>query len=481
MLIIGMAGINPSNDTFGIRVRGSGGVIALLLFAFAYLLLSGCHDNREKGGKSSYDLTQMKDSGELTALTLYGSTSYFIYRGQNMGFQYELGERFAESLGLKLRVETAANMQELTRKLLTGEGDFIAYGLPITKEGKDSLLYCGEKMITYQVIVQRKNGGKTLKDVTELIGKEVYVKPGKHYDRLLNLNEELGGGITIHAVNDSSTVEDLIAKVAQGKIPYTVADNDLARLNSTYYTNLNVDLAISLEQPSSWAVRKECTELAAAADKWYKENVTSPTYAASVKRYFEDSKLISRSSILSIEEGRISYYDDLFKKYAKAIDWDWRLLASIAYAESNFDTTVVSWSGAKGLMQLMPSTARAMGVPSGKEQDPEESVKAAVKYIAAIGKSLQMIKDKQERVNFVLAAYNSGLGHIYDAMALTEKYGKDKLLWEDNVEEFILLKSDEKYFTDPVCKNGYFHGIETYNFVRDVMARFDYYKQVIKE
>lgn len=86
MLIIGMAGINPSNDTFGIRVRGSGGVIALLLFAFAYLLLSGCHDNREKGGKSSYDLTQMKDSGELTALTLYGSTSYFIYRDRIWDF-----------------------------------------------------------------------------------------------------------------------------------------------------------------------------------------------------------------------------------------------------------------------------------------------------------------------------------------------------------------------------------------------------------
>ena len=81
------------------------------------------------------------------------------------------------------------------------------------------------------------------------------------------------------------------------------------------------------------------------------------------------------------------------KKYAKDIDWDWRILASLAYTESNFDTTAVSWAGAKGLMQLMPRTARAMGVPPGKEQNPEESIKAAVKYIAATSRSFNAIKD----------------------------------------------------------------------------------------
>ena len=126
--------------------------------------------------------------------------------------------------------------------------------------------------------------------------------------------------------------------------------------------------------------------------------------------------------------------------------------SSLAYTESNFDTTAVSWAGAKGLMQLMPATARAMGVPPGKEQNPEESVKAAIKYIAATDRSFSMIPDKQERLNFILASYNAGLGHIYDAMALAEKYGKNKLVWKDNVENFILLKSNEEYFTDCLQK-----------------------------
>ncbi|WP_077154707.1 MltF family protein [Bacteroides bouchesdurhonensis] len=455
----------------------------LPLFLIFVCCISGCrknHHSKEEG--NDRDLTQIKDSGELVVLTLYSSTSYFIYRGQEMGFQYELSEQFAKNLGVKLRIEVANNVHELIQKLLAGEGDMIAYNLPITKEWKDSLIYCGEDVITHQVIVQQGNGKeRPLKDVTELIGKNIYVKPGKYYDRLVNLNNELGGGILIHKVtNDSITTEDLITQVAQGKIPYTVSDNDLARLNKTYYPNLNINLSISFDQRSSWAVRKDSPELAAAANKWHKENMTSPAYTASMKRYFENSKMMPHSPILSLKEGKISHFDPLFKKYSKEIGWDWRMLASLAYTESNFDTTVVSWAGAKGLMQLMPATARAMGVPPGKEQNPEESIKAAIKYIMATDRSFSMIPDKQERLNFILASYNAGLGHIYDAMALAEKYGKNKLVWKDNVENFILLKSNEEYFTDPVCKNGYFRGSETYNFVREIMSRFESYKKKIK-
>lgn len=457
----------------------------LLWYCLCFLLfcLGACHNKRhvpEEAGHA-HDLAQIKDSDELVVLTLYSSTSYFIYRGQAMGFQYELSEQFAKSLGVKLRIEVARNVPEMIQKLLNGEGDIIAYNLPITKEWKDSLIYCGEEVITHQVIVQRNNGKtKPLKDVTELIGKDVYVKPGKYYDRLVNLDKELGGGIHIHEVtNDSITVEDLITQVAQGKIAYTVADNDLAKLNATYYPNLNTGLSISFDQRAAWAVRKDCPQLAKAANEWHEKNMTSPAYTASMKRYFEISKAMPHSPILSLREGKISHYDDLFKKYAKEIDWDWRMLASLAYTESNFDTTAVSWAGAKGLMQLMPATARAMGMPPGMEQNPEESIKAAVKYIAATNRSLSMIPDKNERLKFILAAYNAGLGHVNDAMALAEKYGKNKFVWDNNVDDYILLKSNEEYFTDPVCKNGYFRGIETYNFVRDITARYETYKKKI--
>ena len=457
--------------------------VLFILILFTLLgLTGGCKERKAKTLKATpNDLSQLKDSGRLVVLTLYNSTSYFIYRGQEMGFQYELAQQFAQSLGLKMEVKVAKNVADMERKLINGEGDLIAYNLPITKEGKNRVTYCGNEIITHQVIVQQ-TGRQTrpLKDVTELIGKEVYVKPGKYYERLVNLNQELGGGILIKKVtSDSIGVEDLIAQVSEGKIQYTVADNDIARLNATYFPNLNIHLSISFDQRSSWAVRRDCPLLAQAANEWQKNNATSPAYTASMKRYFETSKSLPHSPILSLREGKISHYDELFKKYAKEINWDWRLLASLAYKESNFDTTAVSWAGAKGLMQLMPSTAHAMGMPPGKEQNAEESIKAAVKYLGITTKSFMQIPEP-ERIHFVLASYNSGIGHVLDAMALAEKYGKKKYVWKDNVEKYILLKSQEEYFTDSVCKYGYFRGTETYTFVRDIMGRYEQYKKKIK-
>lgn len=454
----------------------------IYLLIVACICMLSCRQQVNHDSAIQVDLTEIKDSGVLVALTLNSSISYFNYRGEPMGFQYELAKQFAESQGLKLQMKTARTTHELVHMLLKGEGDLIAYPLPVTKEFKDSVSFCGEDIITHQVLVQR-NGGKNkpITNVTELIGKEVYAKPGKYLNRLINLDKELGGGILIHQVdNDSISTEDLITQVATGEIDYAICDNDLARLNKTYYPQLNINVAISFDQRSSWAVRQTSPQLKEVVNQWHDTNVTSPAYRASTKRYFENSKRIPHGSILSVKDGKISHFDHLFKKYAEEIGWDWRLLASLAFTESNFDTTAVSWAGAKGLMQLMPRTARAMGVPEGKEQNPEESVKAAAKYLKLTARSFSKIEDPNERIKFVLAAYNGGMGHVFDAMALAEKYGKNKYVWDNNVADFILLKSNEEYFNDPVCRNGYFRGIETFNFVKEILARAEVYKQKIK-
>lgn len=453
--------------------------IRLTLFFCLVVVLCAC--GRGRHSEESYDdLPEIRERGELVVLTLNSSTSYFDYRGEPMGFQYELAEQFAHFMDLKLKLKVMNNATEMVAALLRGEGDLIAYNLNMTNSWKDSLIYCGEESITHQVLVQRK-GKNALKDVTQLLGKEVYVLPGKYQERLENLDQELGGGIEIRElVTDTLTVENLISWVPDGKIDYTVASNDVARINRTYYANLDIDLVLSFDQRSSWAVRKTSPLLAEAADRWHRENINSPEFKASAKRYFELNKRPAHASILSVKDGKISHYDELFRKYAKLIGWDWRLLASLAYTESNFDPYVVSWAGARGLMQLMPATARNLGVPPGKEADPEESIKAGVKYIERLQKTFSKVKDEEERVKFVLAAYNAGVGHVTDAMALAEKYGKNPYRWDHQVDHYLLLKSNEEYYQDPVCKNGYFRGIETYNFVRSVLERAALYRKKIK-
>lgn len=442
------------------------------------LLWWSCHSGKQE--ESGFDLPQIKERGELVAIMANSSTSYFNYRGEPMGFQYELAQQFARSLGVKLKVKVVNNSSDMIHHLLNGDGDLIAYDLSVTNSGKDSLLYCGKENISHQVLVQRR-GKKALTDVTQLVGKDVYVYPGSFYTRMVNLNNELGGGIHIHKVEtDSITEEDLITWVAEGKIDYTVSTNEVAKINRTYYPNLDIGLVVSFDQRSSWAVRKTSPLLAEFADKWHKEHMNSPEFKASSRRYFELNKRVSHGAILSVKEGKISYYDEWFRKYAVTIDWDWRLLAALAYTESNFNPHTTSWAGACGLMQLMPKTAWAMGVPVGKEYDPEESIKAAVKYIQQLQVIFAKIPDKEERAKFVLAAYNAGVGHVTDAMALAEKYGKNHYIWEHNVAHYILLKSHEEYYQDPVCRNGYFRGTETYNFVREVTERASVYRQKIK-
>lgn len=454
----------------------------ILLLPFFVLLLSSCNSNKkgqEKEDILSIDFPQLKAEGEITAVTLYSSISYFQYKMQPMGYEYDLISDFARSEGLKLNIKVAENPTRLIEMLEAGEADVVAYPIQINNKLKEQILYCGREEVDSQVLIQRSNKGDTLvEDVTQLIGKEVYVKPGtRYFDRLKNLNTELGGDIYIREVDqDSITTEDLIAMVSQGKIPYTVSDENIARLNKTYFWNINVSLKISFLQRSSWVVRKSSPELAKAINTWASDKAGSHVYKALTKRYFELSKQPFDSEMPEVKNGHISPYDDLFRKHSKNIGWDWQLLASIGYQESRFNPNVVSWAGAEGLMGIMPNTAKALGVSPHELKEPDAGIRTGVDCLRRFRQGFSEIADPMEKIKFTLGAYNAGIGHIYDAQRLAEKYGKDPNIWDDNVADYIRLKNDPIYYNDPVCKHGYLRGSETFNYVREVIDRYKYYK-----
>lgn len=457
----------------------------LFLTCFLFSLLFSCKTKPQVEEKK-YDFEQIKASGELTIITLSSSTSYFIYKDEPMGYDYELCRDFCEHYGLKLNVKVAENQTKLLEMLEKGEGDLIAYGMPIQNELKDSVLYCGLEQISHQVLVQRANKGDTLvQDVTELIGKEVYVKHDtKYHKRLINLNAELGTGIVIKDIEkDTITAEDLIGMVSDGKISYTVSDENIAKLNRTYYKNINVSLPISGDQRSSWIVRRNTPELAKALDSWFEDNGNAPIYKGVIKKYFELSKIdlegdSQNDSIInaSIPKGHLSPYDDLFKKHAKTANVDWKLLAAIAYHESHFRNDVSSWAGAVGMMGLMPKTAVAMGISSEDRQNPDLNIMAGTKYLASLIKMFSSVSDETEKMKLVLAAYNGGIGHIKDAQALARKYEANPNIWDGNVRKYVELKSNPEYYNDPVCRNGYFRGSETIRYVDNVISKWDSYK-----
>lgn len=453
-------------------------VLFLCLFC---LLFSACRLSQKKEeAKSATDLQVIREKGELTAVTLNTSTSYFIYKMQQMGYEYELIENLAESLGLELNIKIAENITRLEEMLQNGEADVVAYPMQMDNTMKNNYLFCGVEQQNHLVIVQRAEKGDTiLKDVTGLIGKEVWVKSNsRHHERLVSLNTELGGGIIIKEIErDTVTTEDLIEMVSEGEIRYTVSDNVLARLNRTYYRNIDIRLPISFPQRASWIVRKDCQELADTINEWAANISRSTILRAATKRYFEQSKedeFLSGGVI--IKKGDISPYDDLFRKYAAETQWDWQLLASIAYQESKFHNHLESWAGAKGLMGIMPRTARNLGFPPDSLDNPEVSIQAGIKCLTYFGRDFSDIEDTEEWLKFTLASYNAGSGHVIDARNLAAKYGKDPNTWDEHVAEYICLKSELQYYKDPVCKHGYLRGTETFRYVKEVMTRYKFYK-----
>ena len=453
----------------------------LTILFTSILLLASCTTSEKNNQIEQIDSFLLPDT--LRIGTIYSPTSYFMYRGETLGFDYRLIKSFCDEKNIVMDIVVAPGLETLVELLDSGHIDIAAYEIPITAEYKRKVHSCGPVSMNSQVLVQPKSDN-IIRDVTELVGKDIYVERNSKYQfRLENLNEELGGGIRIHTVNrDTLITEDLIQMVSDGSIPLTVVDSDIARINKTYFKNLDITLPISFAQRSAWGVSTDKSWIGDSIDAWLKLDEPRQKYSWLLKRYFELAKNENISSSLNFKNGKISIYDNLFKKYAKTIDWDWRLIASQGYVESRFDTTVVSWVGARGIMQVMPSTARALGLNPEEIVKPEPNIRTAVEIIRILEKSFQnRISNDVERKKFVVAAYNSGAAHIYDAMAIAKKIGKNPAIWENNVEDALLLKANPDFYNDTsICKYGYFRGRQTCTYVKQVFEIFDKCKNNIK-
>lgn len=419
----------------------------------------------------------------LRVATLYSPNSYFIYRQVKMGYDYDLVNSLTVDKGLVLDLHVAPSLSAAIEMLDSGKVDLIAYEVPITAEYQEHALPCGPENVTTQVLVQPKaTDSPLITDVTQLAGRDIYVELGSKYEaRLRNLNDEIGGGIHIHTLDrDTIIAEDIIAMVSNGTVPLTIVDSDIAHVNKTYFNDLDITMEVSFPQRSQWAVSPEKKWLADSINSWLGQEKSRSDMARIHKRYFELSKNeAALRPAIDLSRGYISPMDGLFRRYAREIGWDWRLLAAQGYTESHFDSTLVSWAGAKGIMQIMPSTARAYHRTADELRNNDTSVMLACEIIKALDRALtSKVPDPTERLKFIIAAYNSGIAHIYDAIELARKYGLDPQKWDGNVAQALMMKSKPEYYNDPVCKYGYFRGRQTFEYVNQV---FDFYALTLEK
>ena len=468
-------------------------IFSLLLL----IILFSCRIGENKGKKSIFnkknELTRIMRSGRLRAVVDYNSTNYFVYRGKPMGFKYELLRLLADDMGLELEISVSNNLRETFEGLNSNQYDLVAKNLTVTKKRDETMEFTIPLEQTRQVLVQRKPKNwqnmpalavedSLIRNQLDLAGKKVHVqKNTAYYRRLINLSDEIGEEIII--VEDSGNgVEQLISMVANGKIDYTVCDENVAKVNQSYFPNLDVATPVSFPQNIAWAVRNDSGEWLKYLNNWIRNIKKTATYNILYRKYFENSRSgpMMASDYHSAGGGKISPYDNLIKAAAKEANLDWRFVAAVIYRESRFNAHAESWAGAYGLMQVMPGSADLFRINDYEE--PEENIKVGVRLLKWLDEKFAAeIPDSTERIKFTLASYNVGLGHVKDAQRLAKKYDKDPTVWKNNVDYFLLNKSASKFFTDPVVRWGYCRGEEPYQYVNKVLTTYRHYRNIIEE
>ncbi len=462
--------------------------LSLILGLAGVLLAVGSCARDEAEPDPGADLPEIEERGTVRAITSYGPLSYFIYRGEPLGFDYELVGRFADSLGLELDIIPAYDIAEMLDLLESGEGDLIAYRLSVTSDRRERVEFSDTVASTRQVLVQPKPDDwrevprhiterRLIRRPYELAGREVHVRAASAYvSRLENLAREIGDPIDIVEAPRDVTTEQLIEAVHKGEVPLTVADENIARITASYYRDVDVETPISLVQRTAWAVRPGSTELLSRINEWLAAEREHADFNVIYRRYFDTPRAFrSRldDSAFSSVGGSISPWDDIFREVAREIEWDWRLLAALAYQESRFNPNARSWAGAVGVMQLMPATARQHG--AGSPTDPRQSIEAGARYLLWLDETwTREIDDDETRLRFVLASYNVGRGHVQDARRLAEYYGDDPDSWE-SVADYLVRKMEPEYYNHEVVHFGYARGTEPVQYVRNILRLYRHY------
>jgi membrane-bound lytic murein transglycosylase F len=438
-----------------------------LFFLFFIIIMSSCSSisDREHVG---IDLKEIHKKGKLTVLLENSSLSFFEYRGKKLGFEYEILDAFAKSINLPLELKVVSNSKDFFRLLNDGEGDILAANLAISLADKKIINYSEPFYFAEQVLIQRQNES-LIREPLDLIEKTIYVRKNSCFQkRLSSIQEEIGSKIAVKTFDNDPITEDLIEKVANGEINYTLAHENLARISKELHPNLNIQTKISFKQKIAFALRLKSPKLKKSLDLFLEKYCVSNEFKELKKKYFD---YLSNQVVVdfNFKNGNLSPFDDLFKDAANKYSWDWKILVAISHKESRFNPNAIGLGGAFGLMQFMPLTGRIYGV--GPSSTPKEQIDAAMKMLDKTYRSWSSVPDPEQRMKFTLGSYNAGRCHIEDAQKLARDNGLNPNLWDGNVELMVKKLSDPEYYGSASLRCGAYRG-GAVSYVRTIYSNY---------
>ncbi|WP_346838923.1 transporter substrate-binding domain-containing protein [Microbulbifer sp. SAOS-129_SWC] len=427
-------------------------------------------------GRFTGDLAAIKKRGVLRAVTRNNASSYFMWKGRILGYEYELLEAFAKDLGVRLEMKVVPEHDNFIDMLKNGQADIAANLLtPTSRRKQQGVRFSARTHKAKVVVVSRP--GKEVKKLSDLAGRTVYVrKSSSHYDLVQRIRQQVPG-LRVQLVPESMDIQQIFDKIASGDYDITFADDLTANMERSWRTDIAPSLDLHDDHPHAWMLRQNNPELLSAVNHFLKKPKTLVKRRVLYKKYFNSPKP-PRPEITKLSKaGKISPFDDLVRHYADKHNFDWRLVVAQMFQESTFNPKAKSWVGARGLMQVMPDTGKQVGEKN--LFDPETSVRAGMKYLDWLHRKFEDKRISSENMMwFTLASYNAGLGHVYDAQKLAEEKGWDPRVWFGNVDKAMLLLSEKKYYSK--ARYGYARGREPYDYVRKIEARFRTYVALLE-
>ncbi len=421
------------------------------------------------------DLPGLKKRRRLRMITRNNAMTYFIHRGLQVGFEYELMKKFAAMHGLRLEIVIPDSHAKLLSYLNEGKGDVVASAMTITAERQAHAAFTRPYNEVNELVVVRADED-SIANLADLAGRTVHVRSSSSFFLTLTALQDSIEGIEIARIPNNVETEDILTGVEEGLYDIAMCDSNLLDVERAYGRQLKAAFSI---KPTAlgWAVRKGNSDLLAALNQYIKKEKGGLFFNMMKKRYFKNTRGIARAkdSMRVDLGGQLSPYDDLVKKYAYQYRQDWRLITAQMYQESKFDPKAVSWVGARGLMQVMPSTGRQLGFTN--LQDPHENIHAGVKYMHHLIDRFDLKLPMEVRIRFALASYNVGYGHVLDARRLAREKGWDANRWFGHVERAMRLLSQPAYYNR--ARYGFCRGGQPVHYVENIQTFYDAYVEIL--
>ena len=443
-------------------------LITTVVLSFAVFSLTGCQIDSQETSQ----LEQIQKRGVLRVGTLNNQLSYYIGPDGPTGLEYELAERFAESIGVSLEIKPAYRLSGLFPALEAGQVDVVAAGISqsperLTQFRSGPAYYYVSQQVVYQ------NGTNRPRNLTQLSESDapVYVVDGSHFES--TLHQLAATHPDIKVISSDADTYDLLRQVSTGDIQFTVANSVDLSLAQRVYPNLSIAFDLTEDKPITWYTNKSDDEgLYALMIEFFGQLKQSGELAQLEEKYLghiSQFDYVDTRAFVRAIDSTLPKWEPLFKKHAG--EFDWRLIAAVAYQESHWNPSAKSPTGVRGMMMLTLPTAKSVGVTN--RLDPEQSIEGGVKYLRQMVKRIPDSIAEHEKTWFALASYNVGFGHMMDARRLTKAQGGNPDLWSDVKERLPLLRQ-KKYYSQ--TRYGFARGDEAMNYVENIRR---YYQSII--